>query len=108
VAAPVTRFTSLVVSALKAPFDAVLHIKSAAGLFVRAGAPADVLVAVQTAVDARRCSVHEAFALTVKVGPVVELNPASKSAGVGAVRAVEAALIWSLTTRPAVIDTLPV
>ena len=93
VAEPVTRLTSLVVSELKAPFDKVLHFRSAAGLFVRAGAPADVFVAVQRAVEARRCSVQAALALTVKVGPVVALNPASKSAGVGAVSAVEAALI---------------
>jgi hypothetical protein len=40
-------------------------------------------------------------------GPVVELNPASKSVGVGAVSGVEAALTCSRTTRPAVIETLP-
>ena len=43
----------------------------------------------------------------VRVGPVVALKPASKSVGVGGVSAVEAAVIWSRTTRPAVIDTLP-
>jgi hypothetical protein len=76
-------------------------------LVVRAGAPAEVLVAVHTAVDARTWSVHAALELTVNDGPVVELNPASKSAGVGAVSAVEAALACSLMTRPAVIETLP-
>jgi hypothetical protein len=51
------------------------------------------LVAVHTADDARILSVQAALALTVNVGPVVELKPASKSAGVGAVRDVEPALI---------------
>jgi len=93
VAAPVTRFTSIVVSAIKDPFEAVLHMRSAAGLVVRAGAPGDVFVAVHVAAAARRLSVHEAFALTVSVGPVVALNPASKSVGFGAVSGVETALI---------------
>jgi hypothetical protein len=35
------------------------------------------------------------------------LNPASKSDVVGAVSDVEPALIWSRTTRPAVMLTLP-
>ena len=48
-----------------------------------------------------------AFALTVSVGPVVELKPASKSAVVGAVSDVELALICKRTTRPAVMLTLP-
>jgi hypothetical protein len=39
------------------------------------------------------CSVQAAFALTVSVGPVVELNPASKSDVVGAVSDVDPALI---------------
>jgi hypothetical protein len=47
------------------------------------------------------------LALTVRVGPVVALNPASKSAGRGAVSGVETALIWSRTTRPASIETVP-
>jgi hypothetical protein len=92
VADPVTRVTSPVVSAAKAPFDAVLHFRSAAGLVVRAGAPGEVFVAVHSAEDARRWRVHAAFALTVSVGPVVELKPASKSAGSGAVSGVEPAL----------------
>jgi hypothetical protein len=76
-------------------------------LVVRAGALGDVLVAVQNVADDRTRSVHGAFALTVSVGPVVVLNPASKSAVVGAVSAVEPAVICSRTTRPAVIETLP-
>jgi hypothetical protein len=52
-------------------------------------------------------SVQAAFALTVSDGPVVELNPASKSVGVGAVSVVDPALTCTLTTRPAVIETLP-
>jgi hypothetical protein len=107
VAEPVTRLTSLVVSAVKAPFEAVLHFRSAAGLVTRAGAPGDVFVAVQNAAEARKWSVHAALALTVKVGPVVALKPASKSAGVGAARVVEPVLTWSRTTLPAVIETLP-
>ncbi len=95
------------VRALNVPFDAVLHFKSAAGLVVRAGAPGEVLVAVQSAADARMWSVQAAFALTVSDGPVVELNPASKSAGVGAVSDVDPALTCSLITRPAVIEMLP-
>ena len=107
VADPVTRLTSLVVRATKDPFDAVLHFRSAAGLVVRAGAPGEVFVAVHSAEEARRWSVHAAFALTVRVGPVVELKPASKSAGTGAVSGVEPLLTWSRTTRPAVMETLP-
>lgn len=107
VAEPPASRTSVVARALKVPFDAVLHFKSAAGLVVRAGAPGEVLVAVQRAADARMWSVQAAFALTVSDGPVVELNPASKSAGVGAVSAVDPALTCSLMTRPAVIETLP-
>jgi len=97
----------VVVSALNVPFDAVLHFKSAAGLVVRAGAPGEVLVAVHSAADARMWSVQAALALTVSDGPVVEFNPPSKSAGVGAVSAVDPALTCTLTTRPAVIETLP-
>jgi hypothetical protein len=93
VADPVTRFASLVVNELNDPFDAVLHLRSAAGLVVRAGAPGDVFVAVHVAAAARNDSVQAALALTVTVGPVVAFNPASKSAGVGAVSAVEPALI---------------
>jgi hypothetical protein len=52
-----------------------------------------VFVAVQVAAAARRLSVHDAFALTVRVGPEVALNPASKSAGTGAVSGVETAVI---------------
>jgi hypothetical protein len=85
----------------------VLHFKSAAGFVVRAGAPGEVFVAVQSAEDARTWSVHAALALTVNDGPVVELKPASKSVGVGALSAVDPALTCSLITRPAVIDTLP-
>jgi hypothetical protein len=107
VAEPVTRFASLVVSAANAPFEDVLHFRSAAGLLVRAGAPGEVFVAVQRAAAERMLSVQAAFALIVSVGPPVVLKPASKSAGVGAVSAVEPGLIWSLTTRPAVIETLP-
>jgi hypothetical protein len=80
VADPVTRLTSVVVSAAKDPFEAVLHLRSAAGLLARAGAPGEVFVAVHVAAAARRWSVHAALALTVKVGPVVALKPASKSA----------------------------
>jgi hypothetical protein len=107
VAEPPTSSTSVVVRAVNVPFDAVLHFKSAAGLVVRAGAPGEVLVAVQSAAAARTSSVHAAFALTVSDGPVVEFNPASKSEGVGAVSVVDPALICTLTTRPAVIETLP-
>jgi hypothetical protein len=89
----VTRFTSVVVSATKDPPEAVLHLRSAAGLLARAGAPGEVFVAVHVAAAACRWTVHEALALTVRVGPVVALNPASKSAGVGAVNGVEAAVI---------------
>jgi hypothetical protein len=39
------------------------------------------------------CNVQAALALTVSVGPVVALKPASKSAGVGAVNGVEPVLI---------------
>ena len=53
VAAPPTRLASVVVNAENAPPDAVLHMRSAAGLLARAGAPADVLVAVHTAVPER-------------------------------------------------------
>jgi hypothetical protein len=73
----------------------------------RAGAPGEVFVAVQVAAAARRLSVHDALALTVRVGPEVALNPASKSAGTGAVSGVETALTWSRTTLPAVIETVP-
>jgi hypothetical protein len=76
-------------------------------LVVRAGAPGEVFVAVQSAAADRMWRVQAAFELTVRVGPVVALKPASKSVGVGVVRAVEAAVIWSRTTRPAVNDTLP-
>ena len=93
VADPVMRFTSLVVNDTNDPFEAVLHLRSAAGLVVRAGTPGEVFVAVHVAAAARTDSVHEALALAVSVGPLVELNPASKSAGVGAVSAVEPALI---------------
>jgi hypothetical protein len=62
-------------------------------LFVRAGAPGDVFVAVQVAAAPRMCNVQAALALTVSVGPVVALKPASKSAGVGAVNGVEPVLI---------------
>src|SRR5207244_8333947 len=91
----------------KPPPDPRLHWRSVAGLFARAGAPGDVLVAVHTAEAALMWSVHAALALTVSVGPVVALNPSSKSEGVGAIRAVEPALICRRTTRPAVIETLP-
>jgi hypothetical protein len=107
VAAPVTSEASLVVRARNVPFDAVLHVRSPAGLVVRAGAPGEVFVAAQNVAVERRLNVHPAFALTVNVGPVVALKPASKSVGVGAVRAVDPAPICSRTTRPAVIDTLP-
>jgi hypothetical protein len=76
-------------------------------LLARAGTPGEVLDAVHVGDAARIWSVHGAFALTVRVGPVVELKPASKSAAVGAVRVVDPALISSCTTLPAVIDTLP-
>lgn len=107
VAVPVNILASLVVRAEKAPFEARLHLRSPAGLLVRAGAPGAVFVAVHTAEDARRWSLQAAFALTVSVGPVVALKPASKSAVVGAVSAVEPVLNCSRTTRPAVITTLP-
>jgi hypothetical protein len=93
VAVPVTSVTSLVVRAAKGPVESLLHLRSAAGLLVRAGAPGEVFVAVQVAAAARRLNVHDALALTVRVGPEVELNPASKSAGSGAVSGVETALI---------------
>jgi hypothetical protein len=97
----------MILMAVKVPFEAVLHFRSPAGLVIRAGAPGEVLAAVQRGLDARSESVHGAFALTVKVGPAVALKPASKSAGVGAVRGVDPALTCNLTTLPAVIDTLP-
>jgi len=93
VAGPPTRLASLLDSAAKEPFAAVLHLRSAAGLVAHAGAPGDVLVAVHVAEAALICSVQAELALTVSVGPVVALNPASKSAGVGAVRAVDPVLI---------------
>ena len=93
VADPANRLASLVVSGANAPPADRLHFRSPAGLLARAGAPGDVFVAVQVALAARMCSIHGAFALTVSVGPVVALNPASKSAVVGAVSDVEAALI---------------
>jgi uncharacterized Zn-binding protein involved in type VI secretion len=107
VAVPLTRVASVVVMPTNVPFDAVLHVRSDAGFVVRAGAPGEVFVAVQKPLDACMVSVHGALALTVNVGPVVALKPASKSAGVGAVREVDPALTCSLTTLPAVIDTLP-
>ena len=107
VAAPLTRVASVVVIPTKVPLEAVLHLRSAAGFVVLAGAPGEVFVAVQKPLVARMESVHGALALTVKVGPVVALNPASKSAGVGAVSGVDPALTCSLTTLPAVMDTLP-
>jgi len=107
VAPPVTRLAFEVVNATNGPPGLVLHNKSAAGLSVRAGAPGEVFVAVHSAVEDRRLSAHDAFALIVSVGPVVELRPASKSAVVGAVSEVEDALTCSSTTRPAVIDTSP-
>jgi hypothetical protein len=93
VAVPVTSVTSLVVSATKGPVESLLHVRSPAGLLARAGAPGEVFVAVQVAATARRLRVHDALALTVSVGPEVALNPASKSAGMGAVSGVETALI---------------
>jgi len=93
VAVALTSETSAVVSATNGPPDALAHFRSAAGLFARAGAPGEVLVAVQSAVDARIYSVQEEFELTVRVGPVVAFRPASKSADVGVVSAVELALI---------------
>jgi hypothetical protein len=107
VAGPPKRLASDVVSARKVPAAVVLQLRSPAGLLARAGTPGDVFTAVQRLEPARRLSVHAAFALTVNVGPVVALKPASKSAGVGVLRDVDAALAWSLTTRPAVIETLP-
>ena len=107
VAAPLTRVASEVVIPTNVPFEAVLHVRSVDGLVVLAGAPGDVFVAVQKPLDARTESVQGALALTVNVGPVVALNPASKSAGVGAVSKVDPALTCNLTTLPAVIDTLP-
>ena len=107
VAAPMTKVTSLVERALNVPLEVVLQLRSPAGLVVRAGAPGEVFVADQKAAVERTCSVQGAFALTVNVGPVVELNPASKSAVLGAERDVEPALIWSRTTRPAISETLP-
>jgi hypothetical protein len=88
-----TRGTSAVVSAAKGPPETLAHFRSAAGLFTRAGAPGEVLVAVHTAVDARMYSLQAEFELTVSVGPVVAFRPASKSAEVGVVSAVEFALI---------------
>jgi hypothetical protein len=93
VAAPVTSVTSLVVRAVKGPVESLLHFRSAAGLLARAGAPGEVFVAVHVAATARRLNVHDALALTVRVGPEVALNPASKSAGRGAVSGVDTALI---------------
>ncbi len=107
VAAPLMRVASVVVIPTNVPFEAVLHVRSVDGLVVLAGAPGDVFVAVQKPLDARVESVQGALALTVNVGPVVALNPASKSAGVGAVSGVDPALTCNLTTLPAVIDTLP-
>jgi len=93
VAVAVTRLASLAVSAANPPLDEVLHSRSDDGLFVRAGAPGEVFVAVHVAAAARMCSAQGAFALTVSVGPIVALKPASKSAVVGAVSEVEPALI---------------
>jgi hypothetical protein len=107
VAAPLTRVASVVVIPTNVPFEAVLHVRSLAGLVVRAGAPGEVFVAVQKPLDARVETVQGALALTVNVGPVVALNPASKSSAVGAVSEVDPALTCNLTTLPAVIDTLP-
>ena len=104
VAVPEARLTSLVVSATNGPPALVLHLRSPAGLFVRAGAPGDVFVALHSAVEDLMYSLHAALALMVSVGPVVELNPASKSVAVGAVSIVEVAVICILITRPAVID----
>jgi hypothetical protein len=53
VAAPLTRFASLVVRAAYVPFVAVAHLRSAAGLFALAGAPGEVVVALHVAVDER-------------------------------------------------------
>jgi hypothetical protein len=108
VAAPVVKLMALVVSALNGPVETLLHFRSPAGLVARAGAPGDVFVAVQNVAPERMLRVNAAFALTVRVGPVVELKPASKSAGVGGVSAVDAGFICSKTTRPAVIETVPV
>jgi hypothetical protein len=107
IAEPVTSVASVVVIPTNVPFEAVLHVRSAAGFVVRAGAPGEVFVAVQNAPEARTYSVHAALALTVNVGPVVALKPASKSAGVGAVSAVDPALTCKRTTRVVVINTLP-
>src|SRR5437773_11693506 len=101
------RLASLVVRAAKDPLGAVDHMRSAAGLFARAGSPGEVLVALQTAVAARMCSVHGALALILSDGPAVALVLASKSSGVGAVSDVEPALICSRTILQAVIATLP-
>jgi hypothetical protein len=87
------RATSAVVRAAKGPPDTLDHFRSAAGLLTRAGAPGEVFVAVHTAVDARMYSLQAEFELTVRVGPVVAFRPASKSADVGGVSAVELAVI---------------
>jgi len=106
VAVPEARVASVVVSWTNGPPGLVLHLRSPAGLLARAGAPGDVVIAVHTAVDDLTWSLQAALALTVSVGPVVELIPASKSAAVGAVSVVEVALSCILITRPAVIDVL--
>jgi hypothetical protein len=93
VALPLTKLASVALSAVKSPPLEVLHLRSPDGLLVRAATPVVVLVAVHTADEARMLSVQAAFALTVNVGPVVELKPASKSDVVGAVRDVDPALI---------------
>jgi len=53
VAEPATRLASVVLSAANPPPDEMLHWRSAAGLFVLAGAVGDVLVAVHSAEEAR-------------------------------------------------------
>jgi hypothetical protein len=106
VAVPEARLTSLVVRATNGPAALVLQRRSATGLLVRAGAPGDVFVALHTAVVDLRYSLQAEFALIVSVGPVVRLNPASKSVGVGAAREVEVALICILITRPATTEAL--
>jgi hypothetical protein len=101
-AAPLLIVASLVETAEKTPFDAMLHLRSAVGLLTLANGPD----ADHTGVAARIWIDHGPFDAIVSVGPVLELKPAVKSAGVGLVRIVEVELICAHTNEVAVIDTV--
>jgi hypothetical protein len=99
---PLASRESVVDNAENAPFAVALHLRSPAGLFARANGPD----ADQTALLARICTDHGPFDATVSVGPVLELTPAVKSAGVGFVSEVVVELICAHTNEVAVNDTL--